>query len=401
LSGGTDDVTARIIRTSPGPPVTGAPTAPPFDAPIYVTRPLLPPLRDYVALLEGIWERRWLSNEGQVHDALEQALCEYLRVRHLSLVANGTLALALAYRALKLSGEVITTPFTSPATVNALTWCGLMPVFADIDPVTLTIDPDRIETAITERTSAIVGVHIYGMPCEVGRIGQIAARCNLRVIYDGAHAFGAAIDGKPIAQFGDATTLSFHATKLFNSAEGGAIVVADPHFKELIDSWRMLGFRGEETVVVPGINARINELEAALGLANLGLVAAEQAARADIAGVYASRLAGRAGLTCYEIPPNVTNSRLYFLLRIDGSIAPLSRDALWERLKRFNVFARRYFHPLCSDLTFYRDLPSARAGNLPVARRAVNEVLCLPFYGALGVAAAHRICDIIDHIWAN
>src|SRR5262249_46256139 len=235
-----------------------------FDEPIYVTRPLLPDLRDYVAALEGIWQRRWLTNKGELHDALERALCEHLRVRHLPLVANGTAALMLAYRVFGLTGEVITTPFTSPATVNALTWCGLTPVFADIDPVTLTIDPDRIETAITERTSGIVGVHIYGMPCEVGCIGHIAARRNLRVIYDGAHAFGTAMDDKPIAQFGDATTLSFHATKLFNSAEGGAIIVADPHLKERINSWRMLGFRGEGTVVVPGINARINELEAAL-----------------------------------------------------------------------------------------------------------------------------------------
>jgi dTDP-4-amino-4,6-dideoxygalactose transaminase len=271
-------------------------------------------------------------------------------------------------------------------------------VFADIDPVTLTLDPAAIESAITERTNAIVGVHIYGMPCDVTRIGAIAARRNLKVIYDGAHAFGTEIGGVPITQFGDATTLSFHATKLFTSAEGGAIVVADAETKYAIDRWRTLGFADEATVVVPGINARMNELEAALGLANLGLVAAEQQARTEIAQVYASRLAGRAGLTCYDIPNNVSNSRLYFVVRIDSAIAPLSRDDLWERLKPFNVFARRYFHPLCSDFSFYRDLPSARG--LPVANRAVKEVLCLPFYGSLGAAGAHRVCDIIDHIWA-
>jgi dTDP-4-amino-4,6-dideoxygalactose transaminase len=385
---------------TPEQPVTAAgdrAAPPPFDEPIYVTRPLFPALRDYVTVLEGIWQRRWLTNKGEVHDALERALCEHLRVRHLSLVANGTTALTLAYRVFELSGEVITTPFTSPATVNALTWCGLTPVFADIDPVSLTLDPAAIESAITERTSAIVGVHIYGMPCDVTRIGAIAARRSLKVIYDGAHAFGTEIDGVPITQFGDATTLSFHATKLFTSAEGGAIVVADAETKYRIDRWRALGFADEAAVVVPGINARMNELEAALGLANLGLVAAEQQARTEIAQVYASRLAGRPGLTCYDIPDNVSNSRLYFVVRIDGAIAPRSRDDLWERLKPFNVFARRYFHPLCSDFSFYRDLPSARG--LPVAHRAVKEVLCLPFYGSLGAAGAHRVCDIIDHIW--
>jgi len=372
-----------------------------FDEPIYVTRPLLPDLRDYVAALEGIWQRRWLTNKGELHDALERALCEHLRVRHLSLVANGTAALMLAYRVFELTGEVITTPFTSPATVNALTWCGLTPVFADINPVTLTLDPVAIEAAITPRTSAIVGVHIYGMPCDVARIGTIAARRDLKVIYDGAHAFGTEIDGVPITQFGQATALSFHATKLFSSAEGGAIVVADARIKYSIDRWRTLGFADEASVVVPGINARMNELEAALGLATLGLVAAEQRARAEIAQVYSTRLAGLEGLTCHAIPPNVSNSRLYCVVRIDSAIAPVSRDELWERLKPFNVFARRYFHPLCSDFAFYRDLPSACAGNLPAAHRAVRQVLCLPFYGSLGTAGAHRICDIIDHIWSG
>ena len=372
-----------------------------FDEPVYVTRPLFPDLRAYVSALEGIWRRRWLTNKGQLHDALEQALCDYLGARHLSLVANGTMALMLAYRAFELTGEVITTPFTSPATINALTWCGLTPVFADIDPTELTLDPAAVESAITPRTSAIVGVHIYGMPCQVGRIQAIAARRGLRVIYDGAHAFGTEIDGAPISNFGDATTLSFHATKLFTTAEGGAIVVADPQLKHDIDMWRQLGFQDETTIVVPGINARMNELEAALGLANLDLVAAEQDARAEIAQVYLRRLANHAGLTSFETPANVRNSRLYFVVRVDAACSAVSRDNIFERLKAFNVFARRYFYPLCSNFSFYRDLPSARAGNLPVANRAAAEVLCLPFYGKLGVAGADHVCDIVDHILAS
>lgn len=384
----------------PGP--SGSPRVRPaaFDEPVYVTRPLLPDLRTYVSALEAIWKRRWLTNEGQVHDALEQALCGYLRISHVSLVANGTMALMLAYRALELSGEVITTPFTSPATVNALTWCGLTPVFADIDPVDLTIDPSAVEAAITPRTSAIVGVHIYGMPCHVERLQAIASRHGLRLIYDGAHAFGTEINGAPISDFGDATTLSFHATKLFTTAEGGAIVVKDAQFKRRLDTWKRLGFEDEATIVVPGINARMNELEAALGLANLGLVAAERDARAELAQVYSSRLAGHAGLTCYEIPKTMRNSRLYFVIRVDSAQALISRDDLREQLKSFNVFARRYFHPLCSTLPYFSGLPSAQLGNLPVAERAVTEVLCLPFYGTLGADGAHRICDMIDHILA-
>jgi dTDP-4-amino-4,6-dideoxygalactose transaminase len=365
-----------------------------------VTRPLLPDLRTYAWALEAIWKRRWLTNQGQVHDALELALCDHLRISHVSLTANGTMALMLAYRAMELSGEVITTPFTSPATVNALTWCGLTPVFADIHPVDLTLDPSAVEAAITPRTSAIVGVHIYGMPCQVERLQAIASRHSLRLIYDGAHAFGTEIDGVPISNFGDATTLSFHATKLFTTAEGGAIVVKDAQCKRRIDTWRTLGFQDEATVVVPGINGRMNELEAALGLANLGLVVAERGERAKLAQVYSNRLADHAGLTCYEIPKNVRNSQLYFMIRIEGARSPVSRDDLRERLTGFNVFARRYFHPLCSSISFFRDLPSAHPGNLPVAERAASEVLCLPFYGTLGTAGAHRVCDMIDYVLA-
>ena len=244
----------------------------PFEQPVYVTRPLLPDLQTYTAALQGIWQRQWLTNKGPLHDALERALCDHLRVLHLSLVSSGTLGLMLAYRALDLSGEVITTPLTSPATVNALTWCGLTPVFADIDPVELTLDPTAVEGAITPRTCAIVGVHIYGIPCKIDRLQAIAERHKLRVVYDAAHAFGTEIDGKTVLAFGDASVLSFHATKLYNTGEGGAVVTRDPELKRRIDLFKTLGIKDEVTVAVPGINARMNELEAALGLANLGLV---------------------------------------------------------------------------------------------------------------------------------
>lgn len=374
-------------------------TAPrPFQYPIYVTRPLLPDLQDYVGTVRGIWQRASLTNKGAVHDALEAALCRYLRVPHLSLVGSGTSALMLSYRALELSGEVITTPLTSPATVNSLAWCGLTPVFSDVDPDDLTLDPDAVERAITPRTSAIVGVHIYGMPCRVDRLQAIAERHGLRVIYDGAHAFGTEIDGEPVATFGDATTLSFHATKAFNTAEGGAVASPSAELKRRVDLLRTLGIQDEVTVALPGINARMNELEAALGLANLEIIEAERDARAAIAQIYSKRLAGIAGLTCLELPKRVRHIRHYFVIRIDNSRARLSRDGLDERMKAFNVFPRRYFYPLCSNFSFYCELPSSAPDNLAVANRVADEVLCLPLYGALDHGAVHRICDIVEYL---
>ncbi|HEX5213124.1 MAG TPA: DegT/DnrJ/EryC1/StrS family aminotransferase [Pseudolabrys sp.] len=333
-----------------------------------------------------------------MHDALEQALCEHLRVSHLSLVANGTMALMLCYRALQLSGEVITTPLTSPATVNSITWCGLTPVFADVDPEELTLDPAAVERAITPHTSAIVGVHLYGMPCQVDSFRTVAERHNLRLIYDGAHAFGTEIDGESVSKFGDATTLSFHATKLFNTAEGGAVVTGDPEIKRRIDLLKTLGIQDEVTVALPGINARMNELEAAFGLANLAIVESERSARAAIAEVYLSRLYGIDGLEFFTLPSHVRNSHHYFVIRVVNGVSRLLRDELYERLKTFNVFARRYFYPLCSEFSFYRHMPSSAPKNLPNANCAAAEVLCLPFYGALGQESAHRVCDIIGYL---
>jgi dTDP-4-amino-4,6-dideoxygalactose transaminase len=369
----------------------------PFDNPIYVTRPILPLLENYVSALDGIWQRQWLTNEGKMVVALERALCNRLRVSHLSVTNNGTTAISLACAALGLVGEVITTPFTFPATPNALRWIGLTPIFADIDPITLTLDPNAVKRAITGRTTAILGVHVYGIPCHTAALQDIAEKHGLHLIYDGAHAFGTEIDGEPIPNFGAATTLSFHATKIFNTAEGGAVVTRDSALKQRIDLLKNLGIKNELTVTLPGINGRMNELQAALGLANLEVLAREYDGRGTIAEIYRTRLKTLAGLTFVELPPGVRASHQYFVIRIDSNVAPLSRDDLCERLKEYNLFARRYFYPLCSEIPAYRELASSRPGNLTVAHRISKEVLCLPFYGTLAPAVAHRICDIIEY----
>jgi dTDP-4-amino-4,6-dideoxygalactose transaminase len=369
----------------------------PFEQPIYVVRPLLPPLTSYTEALKGIWERQWLTNKGPLHDELERALCAFLHIPLLSLTASGTIALTLAFKALQLSGEVITTAFTSPATPNAASWCGLTPVFADIDPTTWTLDPNAVERAITSRTSSILGVHIYGMPCDLKALQTIAKYHNLKLVYDGAHAFGTEINGEPITNFGDATALSFHATKFYNTAEGGAVAASDPEIKRRVDLLRTLGILNETSVVLPGINGRMNELEAALGLANLEFVEQEYRSRSGIAEIYRGRLKGIDGLSLFELPSNVRNSHNYFVVRIDRS-SRVSRDQLNDRLKAFNVFTRRYFYPVCSEFPFYRDMNSSHPENLKVAHVVSREVLCLPFYGRLGAANAHRVCDMIEYV---
>ncbi len=364
-----------------------------FPEPVYVTRPLLPPLAAYVSLIEGVWQRQQLTNKGPLHDELEEALRHRLQARHLSLVANGTLAILLACRAMELSGDVITTPFTSPATVNAIHWAGLTPVFADVHPLDLTLDPEKVELAITPATSAILGVHVYGHPCDVHALQCIADRHGLRILYDGAHTFGTTVHGEPLVNFGDATALSFHATKLFNTAEGGAAVFRDRRLKDQFDLLRVFGFRDETTVVVPGLNAKMSEVAAALGLANLTVIDKEIAGRAAVAAVYRQRLAGLGGLS-FVHPTNASESLFYFMVRIDETAA-LSRDGLCERLKDFNVFARRYFYPLCSEIPAYSGLKSSSRGNLPAAWRASREVLALPLYSTLGCDGANRVADII------
>jgi dTDP-4-amino-4,6-dideoxygalactose transaminase len=377
----------------------GAPR--PFDEPIYVTRPILPPLETYLEHLRVIWSSRQLTNAGPLTRAFEHHLSTYLEASHLLLFNNGTTALMTACKALDLSGEVITTPFTFPATPHALSWNRITPVFADIDPVTMTIDPVAVESLVTDRTTGILGVHIYGLPCAVGMLQAIAEKFALRIVYDAAHALTTRINDQSITKFGDASILSFHATKLFHTAEGGALVTRDPQLREQVDLLRNFGIKDEATVLECGINGKMNELQAALGFCILGLIETERAARRELALVYRDRLGNLPGISSMPMVPNVVLSDQHFVIRIAKSQAGLSRDVLWEALKRFNVFTRRYFAPLCSEYPHYRSLPSADPARLPVAHTVVQEVLCLPFYGALGIDGAHRICDMIEHILRN
>ena len=368
----------------------------PFPEPIYVTRPLLPPLTAVMARLEQIWSTQWLTNAGRQHDALEAAVRRYLQVEQLSLFNNGTIALLCAIRALDLAGEVITTPFTFPATPHALSWSGITPVFADIDPNRLTLDPARVEERITSKTTGILAVHVYGVPGDVDALAAIAARHRLRLLYDGAHAFGVRKDGIGIGAYGDATMFSFHATKLFHTAEGGAIACADAGLRHRIDRLKNFGIADQETVECVGINGKMSELQAALGLAVLDHMDAESARRRAILAIYDQRLRAVPGITLMPELPGVESSVQYCAIRIDAGEFGASRDEVHQTLKTYNVFARKYFFPLCSDYPSYRDLPSADPALLPVARAAASQVLCLPLYGSLEHDAVHAICDIVQ-----
>lgn len=368
----------------------------PFDQPIYVTRPLLPPLDALTARLGAVWDSGWLTNAGAQHDQLESRLRAHLDVPHLSLFNNGTMALTMALKALDLTGEVITTPFTFPATPHALLWNALTPVFADIDPVTMNIDPAAIEAAIGSKTSAILAVHVFGTPCDGTAIARIAARHGLRVVYDAAHAFGARMDETPIGTLGDVSMFSFHATKLFHCAEGGALTTGDAALKARFDLLRNFGIEGESTVSAPGLNGKMNEMDAALGLLVLDMVAEEKQQRAAIKAIYSRRFEPIDGITALRDVANFTSSQQYMAIRIDGNRFGVTRDEIYDRLRRHNVIARKYFAPLCSTFPHFENLPSARRENLPVAHRVVDEILCLPLYGALTPDTVERICDIVE-----
>jgi len=377
-----------VSRTPGGDPA-------PFETPIYVTRPLLPPLSALTARLEEVWATQQLTNIGAQHERLEAALRDRLGVRELSLFTNGTVALITAIRALRLTGEVLTTPFTFPATPHALSWSGITPVFCDVDPRTLTLDPHAVERAITPRTTGILAVHVYGAPCDVDALQAIADRHRLRIIYDAAHAFGTRVGGRGIGTFGDITMFSFHATKLFHTAEGGALACADPALKAKIDDLRNFGIHGPDRVEAIGLNGKMTELQAALGLCVLERVDAELAQRRRLLERYRDRLSSIDGVAWFHPPPTADDSCQYAVVRVDESRFGCSRDALQEGLRRYNVFTRKYFYPLCADYDCYRDLPSAAPARLPAASRAVREVLCLPLYGGLDPADADRICDMI------
>lgn len=369
----------------------------PFDHPIYVTRPVLPPLADYTRSLEQVWQSGFLTNGGSQHQALELALRDYLHAPYLSLFNNGTLALLVACQALQIKGEVVTTPFTFAATPHVLAWNKATPVFADIDPETMCIDPASVEHNLSQQTSAILGVHVYGMPCDVHSIDTLAKQHQLKVIYDGAHAFGTQLDGKPIIGYGDATMLSFHATKLFHSAEGGALCMADPDLKKQADLLKNFGIKNEEEVLLPGINGKMNELQAALGCLVLQHVDAEKQRRQAVRDIYTERLRDLTGVSLLGVPSNASDSHQYLIVRVNASQAGCNRDELYQRLKRFNIITRKYFYPLCSEYDCYKHLPSADPRRLPNAHRVASEVLSLPLHGALALDDVHRICDAIAY----
>ncbi len=364
-------------------------------APIYVTQPDLPLLDDFLPYLRQIWDSRVLTNSGSFHQRFEAALAEYLGVPHVSLFTNGTLALVTALQSLRIAGEVITTPYSFVATAHSLMWNGIKPVFADIDPVTLNLDPARIEALITPQTTAIMPVHCYGTPCDVDAIQRIADDYNLKVIYDAAHAFGIrSAGGGSVLQHGDLSVLSFHATKVFNTFEGGAIVSPDARSKQRIDHLKNFGFVSETTVVATGINGKMSEFNAALGLLQLQHVGRAIERRAAVEQRYREQLAGVPGLSLLAPPTGVTRNHSYFPIMV-GPGFPLSRDALYQRLRDAGIMVRRYFYPLISEFSMYRGLPSARPDLLPVAHEAARQVLCLPIYPALTETDQDRVIDLV------
>lgn len=350
---------------------------------ITVTQPLLPPLEEFMPYLEKIWESKWLTNNGHYHQELEDALCKYLKVPYISLFTNGTLPLIVALQALRITGEVITTPYSFVATTHSLWWNGIKPVFVDIDPKTGNMDPDKIEAAITPHTTAIMPVHVYGTPCDTDRIQNIADKYGLKVIYDAAHAFGIEVNGNSILKAGDMSTLSFHATKVFNTIEGGALVCHDQKTKQRIDYLKNFGFAGETTVVAPGINGKIDEVRAAYGLLSLKHVDNAIEARKIRSTQYRELLQNIPGISMIEEQAGIKHNYSYFPIFIDAETYGMTRDELYFKLKEKNILGRRYFYPLISDFSTYRELPSAQKGNLPVANQMADSVICLPMHHEL------------------
>ena len=369
----------------------------PLDSKVFVTQPLLPSLDSVEAQLTEIWESKWITNMGKKHNELAEKLKDVLKVKNVSLFNNGTIALLTALKALDLpyGSEVITTPFTFAATPHCISWNGLKPVFCDIEPKTMTIDADKIEALITPNTSAIVAVHVYGFPCDVYKIEKIAKKYNLKVIYDGAHVFSTEIDGKGIGEFGDITMFSFHATKLFNTIEGGCLTYNDDKLFRKIYNLRNFGIQSEELVEDIGINGKMNEIQAAVGLLNLNLYKEEQRKRALVKDYYDKNISGIKGIYVPQMPDNTTNSYQYYPIVINDDY-PLSRNELYDKFKTYNVMTRKYFYPLCSDYECYKDLESSAKENLPVANEMKNKVLCLPYYGSLNQDVLSLVCGVLN-----
>lgn len=362
---------------------------------ITVTSPLMPSLDEFNVYLQDIWSRKWITNNGYYHKELEKALCEYLDVPFISLFTNGTLPLITALQAMRITGEVITTPFSFVATTHALWWNGIKPVFVDIDPVTCNLDPEKIEAAITPRTTAIMPVHVYGQPCDTKRIQEIADKYGLKVIYDAAHAFGVKVNGESILNVGDMSTLSFHATKVYNTIEGGALVMHDEQTKKRIDYLKNFGFAGETTVVAPGINSKMDEVRAAYGLVNLKQVDKAIEARRRVADTYREALNGIPGIRFMDDVPGVQHNYAYFPIFVDEAQYGMSRDELYFKMKERNVLGRRYFYPLISEFSTYRGLDSAEPRNLPNAHKMANSVICLPMYHSLSNEDIQRVLNCI------
>lgn len=366
-----------------------------MDKQITVTSPLLPDLEEFNTLLKEIWESKWITNNGQFHQQLERELAKYLGVPYVSLFTNGTLPLLTALQAMRVTGEVITTPYSFVATTHCIWWSGCKPVFVDIDPATGNIDPDKIEAAITPKTTAIMPVHVYGKPCDTKRIQEIADKYGLKVIYDAAHAFGVKVDGESILNAGDMSTLSFHATKVYNTLEGGAMVMHDEVTKKRIDYLKNFGFAGETEVIAPGINSKVDEVRAAYGILNLRQVDAAIEARHQVAIKYREALRSVDGVTFMEDMPGVQHNYSYFPIFIDAEKYGMTRDELYFKMRAANVLGRRYFYPLISEFSTYRGLPSAAKENLPNAHKMADSVICLPMHHELSDVDVERVLNLI------
>ncbi|WP_302026391.1 DegT/DnrJ/EryC1/StrS family aminotransferase [Parabacteroides johnsonii] len=362
---------------------------------IKVTSPLIPPLEEFVPYLEDIWKRGWLTNNGYYHHELEKALCDYLKVPYISLFTNGTLPLICALQAMRITGEVITTPYSFVATTHAIWWNGIKPVFVDVDPLTGNMDPEKIEAAITPKTTAIMPVHVYGQPCNIERIQDIADIYGLKIIYDAAHAFGVEKNGVSIINAGDMATLSFHATKVYNTIEGGALVCHDVLTKQRIDYIKNFGFTNETTVVAPGINGKMDEIRSAYGLLSLKYVDDAIEKRRKVAICYREALKDVSGIHYFDDMEGVKHNYSYFPIFISEKEYGMSRDLLYEKMKSVGVYGRRYFYPLISSFSTYRGLDSAKRSNLPVAYKMAEEVICLPLHHTLTEENVYKIIDCI------
>lgn len=366
-----------------------------LEKPIYVTQPALPPLDEFTELLKKIWDNKVLTNNGPFHQQFEKELADYLGVKYISVFSNGTLALMTALQALRITGEVITTPFSFVATTHSLWWNNIKPVFADIEPHTFNLDPEKVEAAITPLTTAIMPVHVYGNPCNLKEFQRIADTYGLKLIYDAAHTFGVKINDNSVLNHGDLSILSFHATKVFNTIEGGAIVCQDEKTKKRIDFLKNFGFAGETTVIEPGINGKMNELQAAYGLLQLKYVDENIAKRKVITELYREKLTNVPGIQFLNDMEKVTHTYSYFPIFVDEELYGKTRDELYEELKKHNINGRRYFYPLISQFPTYRGLTSSSPHNLKIAEEVAKKVICLPIYPHLRKEEILLVCNII------